>query len=220
MTSKAQLRLQIRKSLAQLSNSVVQAESIIRAYCLYFVNSFVRLRLSVGELVSRKLLALAEYQQARSISVYLSMEKEIQTSQLLRKMLKDKKHIYIPRCTKDEMHMLRLHSWQDFQSLPRNAWNIPEPLPDDDEREVAFGSKENALDLIIMPGLCFNEAGVRLGHGKGYYDKFLASVFQKCDLWHIKRPRTVALSLSSQFINTECIPSDDFDIRPDLILRP
>ena len=31
------------------------------------------------------------------------------------------------------------------------------------------------IDLILVPALCFDEKGHRLGYGKGYYDRLLKS---------------------------------------------
>ncbi|CAG8572408.1 220_t:CDS:2, partial [Diversispora eburnea] len=70
---------------------------------------------------------------------------------------------YVPRWNKDAMEMVRLLSYQDYISLPVNRWNIPEP------------SHDNNYEI----GLAFDLQRNRLGHGKGYYDKYLA----KCKNW-------------------------------------
>lgn len=69
------------------------------------------------------------------------------------------------------------------------------------------------LDLIITPGLAFNEKGDRLGHGGGYYDMYFTKLAKVQ-----KRPvLTVALAYKEQII--ENIPVDPrYDIKVDCVL--
>lgn len=68
------------------------------------------------------------------------------------------------------MRLVHIKSHDKILQLPVNAWGIPEPL--------AYGEYEETrqLDLLIMPGVCFTRHGARLGHGMGYYDRFIASL--------------------------------------------
>jgi 5-formyltetrahydrofolate cyclo-ligase len=46
---------------------------------------------------------------------------------------------------------------------------IPEPVN-------AIKCPDNTIDMILIPLLCFDKQGFRVGYGKGFYDRFL----QKC----------------------------------------
>ena len=57
--------------------------------------------------------------------------------------------------------------------LVENSWGIREPT----------GGKKadpKEIDLVIVPLLCFDERGFRVGYGKGYYDKFLSLCRPDC----------------------------------------
>ncbi|KAF9346512.1 hypothetical protein BGX26_001964, partial [Mortierella sp. AD094] len=98
------------------------------------------------------------------------------------------------------MDMVKIESWEDFLSLPKNNWNIPEPRLDELRENVLETS--HGLDLVVMPGLAFDHSGTRLGHGRGYYDKYLL----KANAYNgsINRPpvKTVALALTEQIVDT------------------
>ncbi|CAG8724264.1 11457_t:CDS:2 [Dentiscutata erythropus] len=136
-------------------------------------------------IVVEKVISSQEYLSSTHISVYLSMPKaEISTKSIIHDIFSKGKICYVPRWDGDSMEMVKLESLKDYTSLKINKWNIPEP-DHDQNRDIA-----TQLDLIIMPGLAFDLNRNRLGHGKGYYDKYLT----KCRQWS-KPPLTTELSL-------------------------
>ncbi|CAG8518860.1 15085_t:CDS:2 [Rhizophagus irregularis] len=149
-----------------------------------------------SSIVTEKLINSEEYLTSNHISIYISMPKE--------------KTCYVPRWNNDEMEMVKLFSYKDYLSLPVNRWNIPEP----DHNEIRKIADE--LDLIIMPGLAFDYQGNRLGHGKGYYDKYLT----KCQQIYQNKPtpKTIALALDSQILKDKLVPISQYDQKPDLII--
>ncbi|KAI8922555.1 hypothetical protein DFJ77DRAFT_436847 [Powellomyces hirtus] len=76
---------------------------------------------------------------------------------------------------------------------------------------------EDGLDLIIVPGLAFDKEGWRLGHGKGYYDRYFAKVAERSALSGKALPTTIALALSAQIVD-EPLPREDFDQKPQFLV--
>ncbi|CAO3608293.1 unnamed protein product [Cunninghamella echinulata] len=171
---------------------------------------------SQSEQVYKKLIQLEEFKFSKNISIYISMPTcEIETRSIIQHILESDKNCFIPRCTKDNMDMVKLSSWDDYLSLPINKWNIPEP-PLDQLRENALDNE--GLDLILVPGVAFDTEKNRIGHGKGYYDRYLL----KCKDWTSTKNKpmvkTVALSLNEQIIDLGKIPLEETDQKLDVIL--
>ncbi|CAG8591886.1 3753_t:CDS:2 [Ambispora gerdemannii] len=185
---KIAFRKEMRHLLSEISQEVIERES---------------------KIVTEKLFNTPEYINGQNISIYVSMLKgEIQTKSIIQDIFTKDKLCYVPRWNGDIMDMVRLYSYEEFLSLPLNRWSIPEPKHDE-EKEIA-----TQLDLIIMPGLAFDLFGNRLGHGKGYYDRYLSKFKNNS----VKPPKTVALALDAQIIKDKIIPTTDFDQKPDLIV--
>lgn len=71
------------------------------------------------------------------------------------------------------MDMLLVESRTDYRSLEPDSWGIPS-IPKHSLSHRKNCLEDGGLDLIVMPGVAFDEGFGRLGHGKGYYDYFLA----------------------------------------------
>ena len=69
--------------------------------------------------------------------------------------------------TDRESGELEARYFDEATVLSENDWGIREPAGTEkaDPQEI---------DLVIVPLLCFDESGHRVGYGKGYYDRFLA----------------------------------------------
>ena len=81
------------------------------------------------------------------------------------------------------MEMVECVSLEDLKSFVPNSWGIPEPSSAIGRKngivpwfwiDVVVGLEEG-LDLIIVPGMGFDRKMNRIGHGKGYYDRFFKS---------------------------------------------
>ncbi|PYH48916.1 5-formyltetrahydrofolate cyclo-ligase [Aspergillus saccharolyticus JOP 1030-1] len=194
---------------------------------------------------SNRLFALQEYQDARRIGVYLSMPVgELSTTTIVRDALANGKEVFVPYIHKLElseqsrtsvMDMLLLESMEEFEALKPDNWGIPSLSEAQAlSRENCFGGKgvspqpEDAtkgpygLDLIVMPGMAFDEGFRRLGHGKGYYDHFLTRYSRESAASEPTRPKLpylVALSLKEQMLPpTEEIPVAEHDWPVDVLI--
>jgi 5-formyltetrahydrofolate cyclo-ligase len=83
----------------------------------------------------------------------------------------------------------------------------------DAERDVHLALKAwsgGAPDVILVPGVVFGKFGERIGHGGGYYDRFLS-----------KYPKTIRIgvALSCQVHQRE-LPQAPHDVRMSYIVSP
>lgn len=114
--------------------------------------------------ILERILALPEMRGANVIGLYMAMEGEPDLSGLFDRC--PDRILAIPKVTgESSMSFYRVESPRE---LSRGAYGILEP-GGVSERKVP----PQALDLILVPGVAFEEAGGRIGSGKGYYDRYL-----------------------------------------------
>lgn len=129
-------------------------------------------RMAAAGAAAAAVLALPSYRAASLVLAFLSMASEIDTSPLIEAALRDGKRVAVPRIDGDDIAFVELAP--DWRSWPRDRWDIPTPPPA--APTLAPEAIARLRTLALVPGLAFDDAGRRLGRGKGYYDRFLASV--------------------------------------------
>lgn len=116
--------------------------------------------------ITRKVLALPSWEKARTVMAFVSLPAEPDTRELMETALREGKTLLLPRCV-DGKHMTALPV-KDLSALKPGALGIPEPVPAEEKTVVP------EPDLILVPCVAATPGGIRLGHGAGYYDRFLA----------------------------------------------
>ena len=91
----------------------------------------------------------------------------------------------------------------DSTALKKNKYNIPEPIDG-----IAIDS--NTIDVVFVPLLAFDKKGHRVGYGKGFYDRFLASC----------KPKTIKIGLSFFEPEDKLIDVSENDIALDFCITP
>lgn len=81
---------------------------------------------------------------------------------------------------------------------------IPEPK---ENMQLCYKFNPDEDTLVILPGVAFDTRGFRLGYGKGFYDKFLSSIWQLS---------TMALAFACQIVDE--MPDEEHDIKMDKIV--
>lgn len=114
--------------------------------------------------IGERLLSSAFWQESQTIALYSPVRNEVETQLLLMTGLEKEKKIYLPRVEQG----IRFYEVDDPLKLQKGAWGILEPT----ENCVPLADGHD-LDLILVPGIVFDERGYRIGYGKGFYDAVL-----------------------------------------------
>jgi 5-formyltetrahydrofolate cyclo-ligase len=156
--------------------------------------------------ICAKFTALPAYATAKTVMWYVDAGSEVRTRHTLPEALKHGKRVVVPWCVV-ETNELELFLLEDISELVEGAYKILEPKTE--LRALPARRVEpNELDLVMVPGTAFDLRGARMGQGKGYYDRLLASARADAPL--------VALAFDCQIFDD--IPVAAHDVFMDAVL--
>lgn len=119
---------------------------------------------SDGELIQR-FLEHPKLAEAKTVLLYYGVGQEIETKGLIQTLLDQGKTVCLPKCLAD--HQMEARVITSLDDLAPDAYGIPAP------GDHCPALEREKMDLILVPGLCFDSRGNRLGQGGGYYDRYL-----------------------------------------------
>eukprot|EP00698_Gefionella_okellyi_P007777 TRINITY_DN1902_c0_g1_i2.p1 TRINITY_DN1902_c0_g1~~TRINITY_DN1902_c0_g1_i2.p1 ORF type:complete len:206 (+),score=43.36 TRINITY_DN1902_c0_g1_i2:90-707(+) len=196
--AKQQLRREVRALLKVFPLDKIASESLV---------------------IQQKVLNSEVYKRSRHVAIYLCMEREAQTNLIVDDLLRpdSDKVCYVPMVLPDlsTMKMLHVRSKADLESFQGAFFGIKQPSMEDSlTRTNAITA--GTLDLLVMPGLAFDNQRHRCGHGAGFYDRFIAEAEETMARLGQPPPVTMALALSVQL--RDSVPCDETDRTVDYLI--
>ncbi len=150
--------------------------------------------------IANTLLSQEFYKSADKIFIYYPFRSEVNTLYIIKEAQKAGKEIILPKVEDDR---LRLYYVKDLKTdLFEGSFGITEPGAKC--REALLED----MDLIILPGTCFDKKMNRIGYGGGFYDRVLDRIPANIT--------KIALAFDLQIL--DLIPTGEFDKKVDLII--
>ena len=153
-----------------------------------------------SEKISEYLLNLSAIQNASHLLFYVSYNGEVNTHDLIKKTLSMNKTVYVP-ISHPTTHTLTISKLQQFVDLKPGTYGILEP-----KKETVIPVPIDHIEVIIVPGVVFDENGHRIGQGGGYYD------------WLLSNTTALSIALAFEFQIKKTIPTEPHDQIVDFIV--
>jgi 5-formyltetrahydrofolate cyclo-ligase len=146
--------------------------------------------------VTERVLALPEVAAARVVAAYVGIGGELPTLPLLDALVARDVAVLLPVLLADDSL-----AWGAYDgTLVPGRRGLREPR--------SAGADLAVADVVLVPGVAYDPAGMRLGRGGGSYDRALAGVTVP----------VVAMALDAEVV--EAVPAEPHDRRVDVVVTP
>ena len=135
-----------------------------------------------------------DWNKAKTIGVTVSRGREVDTKTIIEKAWRDGKRVVVPKCDPESNTMI-FRKIDTYHQLETVFFGLMEPI----ESET-ISVEPDDIDLMIVPGICFDRKGYRIGYGGGYYDRYLKEY----------QGVTISLAFSFQLLNS--LPRETHDV--------
>ena len=117
-----------------------------------------------SEKIRQNLYALAEFKSAKTVFCFISCLNEVDTHPIISDMMTRGVRVAAPRIV-DKTRMIAV-GIDDWDALKPDEYGILTP--------ESTAPVTAPVDIALTPGLGFTREGERIGHGRGYYDRWFS----------------------------------------------
>ena len=175
---KKELRRRVREELSALSRS-----ELVRSDDALFA----------------RFLALPQVEEAKTIFAFWGIPgKEPDTSRLIGELVRRGKTVGLPRMLPE--HRMEVRRYDPDRPLVKVSFGISEPGED-----CPLLDRED-IGLVLVPAVCYDRLGYRLGFGGGYYDRWLEGF------------SGVKVGLCREAVLRDAVPTEAHDAKVDILL--
>lgn len=148
----------------------------------------------------RKRFLNEPYIEGNTIALTISNYPEVDTIKIIEKLWSLGKRVAVPRCLPKTREM-NFYIIDNFEQLETVYMDLKEPIPEKTEL-----IPPDLIDVIVVPGIVYDENGYRVGYGGGYYDRYLQNY----------NGTLVSLAFNEQIVNL--VPKESHDIPVQFII--
>lgn len=151
-------------------------------------------RQEAADEVFSQLEKTAAFMMAENVLMYHSLPDELSTLRFLRKW-HDRKRFFLPRVNGVNLEILPYEETR----LELGSFHIEEPTGND-------LADVDDMELMVIPAVAFDRRGNRLGRGKGFYDRLLAST------------KATKVGVGYEFQLLDSLPAESHDVPMDMVI--
>lgn len=150
-------------------------------------------------IITNKIVNHSKFKTAQIVALYMNNEDEVITKYIIEECFNQNKKVCIPKVIGP--HEMNFFYITKNEKLELSKFNILEP------NNYNLVLKED-IELMIVPGICFDQKGGRIGYGKGFYDNYLKDI----------SPYKIGICFKEQLLINELIKLSENDIKMNEII--
>ena len=153
--------------------------------------------------IEERLFDFANFLESPTALLYVPRNFEVDTTDIIKRSLNTKKSIVLPSVNTDKQinSMFKITNLDSNMMASNNGLRVPDPA-----KCKSVGLDD--INIAIIPGICFDEKGGRVGTGDKYYNKFIPKLSPTI--------RKIALCFEEQLVTQ--VPSEFRNKNLDIII--